>query len=587
MSKYNSVILELKEFAHALNMGYITSFLQEKSLREVTFAKHIVASLYNSRKLLAFLSKMHSKDLEDCLKTHKIKYIRSLENQDNAQEEIATFEENLQKIFQALNALEVEEGIENSEIDLISERFYKIVKYAQLLFAEQSYNQQIKDNLQANALVLSLDKLDYDAQKKLLEKLLLVKEIWCIDNAIEANIEGIKYQFQYNPQQKLELKGGEDIDTIFNRAITLLTSDSLVLEQLSDEQLIHLYDRIKNYEWNCPTIPSLLLNLHDESQFRYSYNRLNDSGYELLNRFQSYDAIIHQIVSLEYAIVESYLINNSGFFNKFLKLLYKHTDNIRALGLNKDKNLNAILKKIETCLYHMPASEKENNQAALKSLKGKLGNSLESHVRKRYIDLDKFTIHTLQDKYESLFQNLENLLDDNVSGRQYLHDVLVSKLTHDFYLPNLSNSVDKLRNMVEYRKEVRRKLKQLNLVNIFLGKGMLNKIQSLDFKKISINPKIKVASDYVNLLIKEIIGNCSAFQLEVLYRPLVSDKELSKTQLYMKEEIIKEIHQRTSITKMIYSVVRGRKKEYDHLKHIKKTIKGAIDVSEAVNSKES
>lgn len=570
MLKYNEVILELKEFAHMLNMGYIATFLQEDNRREVTFAKHIVSSLYHSSKLLAFLSKMHRKDLEDCLKTHKVKYLRLLDSQGETQDEVAIFKENLQKIFDTLKNSNIENELENSEIDLISERLYRIVRSAQLLFAEQSHNQQIKDSLQANALAFSLDSLDYDAQNNLLEKLLLVKEIWCIENAVEANLEGVKYQFQHNPQLKLKLKGDEDVDIIFNRIIENLTSDSPVLEQLSDGQLIHLYDRIKNYEWNCPSIPLLLSNIHDESQFRYSYNRLSDSGYDLLNRFQSYDAMIHQIVSLEYAIAECYLITNLEFLNKFLKLFSKHVDNIRALRLSKDKHLGAVFKKIETHLHHMSEPEKERNKASLNSLRGRLGNSLEPHIRKRYAELDKFTIHTLQNKYKELFQNLENLLDNNENGKHYLHDTFVSKLTHDFYLPNLSNSVDKLRKMAKYRQEVREQLSQLKLVNIFLEKGMLNKIQSLDFKKVSMNPEIKAASDYINLLIKEIVSYCSAFQLEVLYKPLVVSKNLSKIQLYLKEEIVKEIHQRTSITKMVYSLVRGRKKEYDRLTHIKK-----------------
>ena len=51
--------------------------------------------------------------------------------------------------------------------------------------------------------------------------------------------------------------------------------------------------------------------------------------------------------------------------------------------------------------------------------------------------------------------------------------------------------------MAEYKVEVSRLLSQLNLVDIFLQKGILNKIPSLDFKHVSLDSDIKSSADYV------------------------------------------------------------------------------------------
>ena len=53
-----------------------------------------------------------------------------------------------------------------------------------------------------------------------------------------------------------------------------------------------LYDRIKNIEFYNHTMDNLLHKLHQEAQFRYSDNRIQDSDYELLKRFQNNFQII-------------------------------------------------------------------------------------------------------------------------------------------------------------------------------------------------------------------------------------------------------------------------------------------------------
>lgn len=72
--------------------------------------------------------------------------------------------------------------------------------------------------------------------------------------------------------------------------------------------------------------------------------------------------------------------------------------------------------------------------------------------------------------------------------------------------------------------------------------------------------------------------NCTPSQLEGLYRPLIQD-DLSPMQEILKHAINKQIKQRTSMRKMIYSVFAGKRKEYTKLKEIKNSI---ADTSKSV-----
>tara|TARA_B110000503_G_scaffold143697_1_gene247199 strand:- start:4269 stop:5999 length:1731 start_codon:yes stop_codon:yes gene_type:complete len=564
--------LRLREFAHDLNMSYIDSLSEDEFKGKIIFAQQIVAFLYKNRKYLTFLSKMHREDLADCLRTHDIKYLKMFDASGIKQDSIEIFKSNIKEIILVLKNIEIDTKLEYAELDVIGKKVYQIIYNTQLLFAEQSHNQQAKNALQAQSIILSFVNLDIDDQQSLLKKMLLVKEVWCIENKKEAGLETIKYQFHKNPQKYLQLQDEKNIDVVFEQIIELLTHKISVLKHLTDEQLIHLYDRLKNYEWNCSFIVQLLDRVHRESQFRYSYNRLTDSGYDLLNRFQSYDAMMHQVEGLEFLIVEVYLINNIDFTNKIMQLLAKHSDNIKALGLHKDIHLIAIFKKIDTKLHHINEQEREGYKASFLSLKAGLEHSLDNRVQKRYIELDQYTIHKLKNRYSNLFVNIQKLFEYTEESKQYLQLIFASKIAHDFYLPNLSNSIKKLRKMAVYRLEVQEQFQQLSFIEIFLGEGLLNKITSLDFIKQTLGHDIKTSSDYVRIIIQKIVAMCSVFQLDVLYKSLLHQQNLLELQTFLKDEIVKKVYQSTSITKMVYSIIRGRKKEYDSLRRLKKRI---------------
>ena len=498
MSDFDNIILELKDFAHSLNMSYIDSFAQEPgTVHKSLFAKNIVESLHKNKHLLSLLSKLHKQDLDDCLRTHGDKYIRSFTEAKKPESEVADFQEKIVGIIDSLKNEPQDNSLENQELNLIGERLYKILKNAQVLFAEQSHNTQAKDSLQAIAISYSCYTLNYDEQNILSDKLLQIKELWTIDAIESADVQGAQYKFHQDPLSRIKLQETDDNNSAFEKITILLTGTFSTLNTISDEQLIRLYDRNKNLEWSYPGIVLLLNRIHNEAQFRYSYNRLSDSGYDLLNRFQSFDALTHQIDNLEFSVMESFLINNTNFINDTLLFLTKHADNIRGLALSKDQNLGAIFKRIDAKIHHLSGSQQEACKSAFTSLRGKLGNSLEPNIQKRYMDLDNFAKTTLQNRYNDLFEKLDLIVEEKEGYIDYIQELFVKKLTKDFYLPNLSNSIDKLRKMADDRSAASELLSQLHLADIFLREGALNKISSLDFKYVSHDYDIKSAEDYV------------------------------------------------------------------------------------------
>ena len=234
MSNYDDIILELKDFARSLNMSYINSFsIENKSGREATFANNIVQTLHHKKHLLAHLSKMHRKDLEDCLRTHGNKYVRGFENAKKSQNEIKDFHDKIIDILDFVAKSKIDSSLTNQELNLIGERLYKILKNAQLLFAEQSHNTQAKDAMQALAIALDCYTLEYDEQNVLYEKLLQIKELWEINNAEAASAQSIKYKFHYDPMSRIKLQEIDDKDSAFEKIAVLLTGKLSTLETLS------------------------------------------------------------------------------------------------------------------------------------------------------------------------------------------------------------------------------------------------------------------------------------------------------------------------------------------------------------------
>lgn len=569
MSNYDQIMQKIASSLNKLGMSYIDSLSIELDKRETVFACNIVSILDRNKDLLHLISKMHRKDLADSLLTHGEKYLKFMESHDIEQDEIINFKNSITSLSHNVDTTSLK--LEDAERDAISELVYKMVKKSQIIFAEQSHNKESLYSLLALAVASNLPNLSLKDQSSLFDQLLLIKELWSPNHAVNLTPEHYNFKFFLNPYQALGLEQTDDLEQTFASIISYFTQKNNTLEGLTDENLTILYDRLKNYDWNSDSLPILLNNVHIEARFRYSYNRLSDSGYELLKRFQSFDAISQQIENLEFCVMESYLLRRQSFVDEMLNVIARHLDNIRALNITKNEHLASMLNKISSSLLKTVSNNSEAGKAMLASIKSKLDKSLEPHVKRRYSELDQYALRFLQHKYFDLFENITNLIEEKIEYKLHLNEVFVSKLASDYYLPNWSNSIERLRIVAKDRKKIKSELLKLNFIEIYEPK-YFNKTTSLNFRRGISETDLKSFTNYIEATIREIVLSCTAFQLEALYKPLLTGK-LSRTQVLLKNEIMSQIHQRTSIKKMLYSILVGRKKEYDKLTHIGKNIK--------------
>ena len=104
----------------------------------------------------------------------------------------------------------------------------------------------------------------------------------------------------------------------------------------------------------------------------------------------------------------------------------------------------------------------------------------------------------------------------------------------------------------------------------------------MNFRKQLTNITINSASDYVYAIIRILIANLTASQLESLYRPLINSN-LNKTQIIIKQELIKQIKQRTTLTKMIFSLFKVGAKEVNKLKNMKNYLNVVLSCNDDSN----
>lgn len=562
----NDNLKQLANFMTSLSSQYTSS----EPPKEANFAFGIVQSLLQNLPLLNYLSKRNKKELADCLQIHSDIYITMFKKDETLAYKAIVFQENINNLAGALKKAENQpvDKVDNEELEIITELVTKIARKCQLLFADYANNQTITHKLQALALTFHMPKLSAKQQIQLAEKLLLVKELWQVSDFGLCPSDNFKLLLHTDPSTVLQDFKFASEEEVFEQFVTFLILEHQALHELSDNRLVELYDRLKNIDPHNSFIFNLLQQIHLEAQFRYNHNRLSDSGYELLKRFQSYDTIIHQIENSEFTIAEAFLLKRNNFIHETIRAIAKHIDNIKAIGTEALEKLHNILYKINA---ELPKAKHHYNIdiAILPSIQAKLAESLGSQILKRYSDLDKFTTAALDYKYTTLFDNINQLLENNVDTI-FLKNVLIRKLAQDYYLNIRPNSVHKLRSMIKERELIAKQLEEIEFLEI-LNPENGNSTAGLNFRKLVPNNKNKTATEYVSSIIQALVAGCTAAQLETLYKSLLTE-ELSQTKATLKQEIIYQVQQRTTIPKLIYAVFVGRKQEFDKLRAIKNNL---------------
>jgi len=567
---YVKILEEVGSFLSSLNLEYVNSYQQTDQLKKGFFAFGIIKTLSQNSNLLNYLNQHSRQDLIDSINIHSNKYIEAWDLDATNTNMTSIFKSNIVLLLQHLKSDNIiqSQNLTHNEFEIVRDLVKNIIHICRTLFAEQAYKKEALDKLQAMTIAFNLHNIPYTLQVQLIDKLLLIKELWQLgDKPYEPN-DNFQLFFYLNISKILSNLKFTNESEAFDGIITLFVDDHQVLQSFSNEELLNLYDRLSNIEFHNPLIDNLLHKLHHESQFRYGYNRLHDTSYELLKRFQSYDAILQQIEFTSFSIAESFLLRNNIFAEETIALISKHTDNIKAIGIAKASEIVNTLNKIKS---EISASNNDDQTLQMfNSVESKFFNNLDSHVLKKYSELTHFTISSLKAKYIGLFQNIKNLIDKEIGYTEFLQQTIARKLSQDYYVSSLSGSVDKLKLMAKERSEIFEQLSEIDFVEVF-SQEHFNKISSLNFRKQLINIEIKSKSDYVHAIIMVLVANFSASQLESIYRPLIKDN-LNKTEIIIKQELIKQIKQRTSLSKLIISLFKGNKKEFNKLKGIENSL---------------
>ena len=572
MTQFSALSYSISKLVHETSIRCYNLAIDSSIKKELFCAKAILTALNDSNEILSLFSTFHRQDLSDSVITHGKRYLKEYAKFPELKDDYLVFQNSLDGVIEKISIADKNNiALDNSEIDLLSERFYLIVKKIQVFFANQSQNKDSLEFIHALSIVYKIEDIPLQEQIILADLLVLIKELWSMEyKDATSKAVNIVNRFYLNPAQLLQIDGdGLDTGKIFNVIISKLTSaENSVLVCLQDTHILSLYDRLKNHEGYMLNMFGLLEKIHTEAQFRYSYNRLSDTGYQLLSRFQSFDAINHQIENLEFSILEAYLFKKSNFTKEILVSIAKHSHNIKALSINKDENFLKTLSYIDKKLSNQSKGA-DGSLAMLSSLKSSLNKLLPSHVKKRYSELDDFHNIALQKKYSNLFLNIISIFEGEENANKFLQNILTHRLASDYYLPHLSNSIDKLRIQALDRKKVVSLLSELNFLTIF-SPGNFNNITSFNFRKSGKVIELKTPVEYIKSLIDNICVNINAFQLETLYKSVAYNTKLTAMQLLLIDSIKIQIKQRMTVRKLLYSIVSGKKKEYDKLKLLKK-----------------
>ncbi len=562
--------------------GYIDSRFQEKSVGEAYFACVILQSLVDHKSIFAFVSKIHRKDLKDSLVTHNIKYLKVLEKQeseiqDKNESEILNelgasnlstseiFKQNIEIIKKELNTQSKIEGdLSSKDFDTICSILSKILDRIKDIFSEQNHNEKEVDNIIAISIAMFFSALTISEQESLIEDINNVREIWHLEQGREYSKDDKIVLFLKNFREKIDPSEYQKSEDVFKAIFNYLVIENQILESCSDAGLLSLYSRIRNNSRIIKVYPTLLFNIHQESKLRYQCNRASTEAYELLGRFQKFDTSISNFESMENNIVERYL-TTKDLFSSLIDDMDKNVDIMVFLKLSNDRNLITILDKLDNYLKSIADARSLANLSRIRDI---FSRSVDVDLQKKFDGIDYFQIYALKQRYSEFFSNFVEVINENGNYLDYLKYLLNKRLANNYYVNNASNSIDKLRKMNNDRDEVEKLFAKVDLLGIFM-RSSGNKIKSLNFRD-----EIKQIDNYspkqfVALLIQSIVQACTAFQLDAAYNNVIKD-DLNTVEKFLKKEIIKQIHFRSSISKMIMSILSGNKQEYKKIKELSK-----------------
>ncbi|WP_425361151.1 hypothetical protein [Candidatus Tisiphia endosymbiont of Stenodema calcarata] len=567
ISKYTE---RLKGCFVSLSSECIVSCKYPSTLKRSLRTFNIIKILQQNSDLLDYLSLDSQKNLLSVLEHYGPLSIETLKQQKYQMEEVTNFVTSLNQLVDCLKSSSTLHHEENNKaLKPVMDLARNFVQHCCILIIEDVKNQDVINNLQATAIVLNLDNLSLEQQNLLLDQLLFIKELWQIDSTIDIKKESVPLLFHANILLTLKEENTVDYEYIFKKITNFLIDDHNVLMELTNAKLICLYNRLKDLCIKSQTINHILLRIHDESKFRKSFSKLNNSGYELSVLFGNYNAIIHQIENAEFAIIERFLLRQNVFMHEILINITKHIDAIRMLNITEDSDLNYILAQIRKRLTQNIQSG-HTISLMISSIESKFSAKLEVKIIKRYTSLDSFTKNALKTRYQLLFKNITSLLKKELNYAEFVQQVITCRIAADYKINSNVTSVRTLRLIEQERLEVKKQLCEINFVETFSDK-YLNKTSSLSFKKHVRRTSITTPAGYVTVIIRILLTNFSVEQLQLLSQFLMNGN-LTTIRTIVQQELVVQVKKRTTISKVIYYVFTRKKNELTMLNNIKRIL---------------
>ncbi|MFU7501947.1 MAG: hypothetical protein ACE1S7_00360 [Candidatus Tisiphia sp.] len=567
ISKYEE---RLKSCFVSLSSECIVSCKYPSTLKRSLRTFNIIKILQQNSDLLDYLSLDSQKNLLSVLEHYGPLSIETLKQQKYQMEEVTNFVTSLNQLVDCLKSSSTLHHEENNKaLKPVMDLARNFVQHCCILIIEDVKNQDVINNLQATAIVLNLDNLSLEQQNLLLDQLLFIKELWQIDSTIDIKKESVPLLFHANILLTLKEENTVDYEYIFKKITNFLIDDHNVLMELTNAKLICLYNRLKDLSIKSQTINHILLRIHDESKFRKSFSKLNNSGYELSVLFENYNAIIHQIENAEFAIIERFLLRQNVFMHEILINITKHIDAIRMLNITEDSDLNYILAQIRKRLTQNIQSG-HTISLMISSIESKFSAKLEVKIIKRYASLDSFTKNALKTRYQLLFKNITSLLKKELNYAEFVQQVITCRIAADYKINSNVTSVRTLRLIEQERLEVKKQLCEINFVETFSDK-YLNKTSSLSFKKHVRRTSITTPAGYVTVIIRILLTNFSVEQLQLLSQFLINGN-LMTIRTIVQQELVMQVKKRTTISKVIYCVFTRKKNELTMLNNIRRIL---------------
>lgn len=436
------------------------------------------------------------------LRRHKQHYSVTPSTKDNLNKFIDNFLIEIKKtLFDKVNQQRVSNPLIQSHIAAINDVSLLIIEIIYTVINEDTHTTEYSvmlDELKANILAFDIKNLSYKDKRMLVKNLRQIKEIWHANDLLSV-IKDFK-----------ESENCQNVNGIIEKLIRILILEQKVLEVISDEKLIDLYDRTKNFNKENKGLIFLLEEIYNEVRFRHI--NLKPLSHDLYKKFQSYDALINQFKMSKFTLAEYYYLKPKVFYEKILMVIYKHWEIINLV----DENWPLYFRKLIELINNKANINNRNLKNWLNKIDHKLEIYTKDHViERRYVDLDHFQKTSLKKHYQTLFNNINQFLSNKINDLMF-KDIIVNRLAHDYCLDK-TTQISSLSSLKQELSFIEDELTKIDFKAIFKT-GIYNRVDNFNFRKKLFRANWCNKVQYVELIYKYIISILNNHQLAYLIK---------------------------------------------------------------------